>query len=256
MGDQAANSTLATISGHFHPGAWTKVDSPEENARSFNEWYDRYQRWTNICLRGFNMDDSMKWDMMVAAGGKDLHNVMKEAAIQMEAVTEQRKVPYRARQEAVPAGPNGNDPAPRPAQPEQPHIPGRPAIPVTGFDAGMQMIKDAITKHSNPVMQRCILMTEMPSTNYDSWSTCGIALKEQTKRCMYGAKYTWEEAALDALLYQCPDPHWRKKILAGKWDFQTALITASESSQPRKQVRASETRTAMAPSPTPGTKTP
>ena len=164
MGDQAANSTLATISGHFHPGAWTKVDSPEENARSFNEWYDRYQRWTNICLQGFNMDDSMKWDMMVAAGGKDLYNVMKEVAIQMEAVTEQREVPYRARQEAVPAGPNGNDPAPRPAQPEQPHIPGRPAIPVTGFDAGMQMIKDAITKHSNPVMQRCILMTEMPST--------------------------------------------------------------------------------------------
>ena len=30
-------------------------------------------------------------------------------------------------------------------------------------------------------------------------------------------------AALDALLYQCPDSHWRTKILAGKWDFQTAL---------------------------------
>ena len=79
------------------------------------------------------MDDSMKWDMMVAAGGKDLHNVMKEAGIQMEKVAEQREIPYRARQEPVLAGPNGNDPAPRPDQPEQPHMPGRPTIPVTGF---------------------------------------------------------------------------------------------------------------------------
>ena len=72
-------------------------------------------------------------------------------------------------------------------------------------------------------MQRCILMTEMPASNYDSWSTWGLALKEQAKRCMYGTKYTWEETALDTPLYQCPDAHWRKKILAGKWDFQSAL---------------------------------
>ena len=96
------------------------------------------------------MDASMKWDMMVAAGGKDLHNIMKEANIVMEAVIEQREVPYRARVAAVQAGPNGNDPA---YQPEQPHVPGIAAVSVTEFDAGMKMIKDTISKHSNPIMQ-------------------------------------------------------------------------------------------------------
>ena len=72
-------------------------------------------------------------------------------------------------------------------------------------------------------MQRAILMMEMPPSDYDDWRTWGLALKEQSQRCEWGPKYSWEVAALDALLYQCPDDHWRKKILAGKWDFQTAL---------------------------------
>ena len=31
--------------------------------------------------------------------------------------------------------------------------------------------------------------------------------------------YGWKEAALDALLYQCPDNVWRQKILTGHMDF-------------------------------------
>ena len=81
MPDQAANNALAAISGHLHPGAWQKTERAEENLRSFNEWYESYKRWTNVCLRGIDMDESMKWDMLIAAGGKDLHNFIKEANI-------------------------------------------------------------------------------------------------------------------------------------------------------------------------------
>ena len=102
-------------------------------------------------------------------------------------------------------------------------MPGIPLVLPSEFQAGLKLIRDTISKHSNPIIQRAILMTEMPPSNYDDWRTWGLALKEQSQRCKWGPNYTWEVAALDALLYQCPDDHWRKKILAGKWDFQTAL---------------------------------
>ena len=91
------------------------------------------------------------------------------------------------------------------------------------MDDGLKLIRDCITKHLNPIMQRAILITKMPPTDYDDWRTWGLALKEQSQRCGWGPRYTWKVATLDALLYQCPDPMWKKKILAGKWDFQTAL---------------------------------
>ena len=62
------------------------------------------------------------------------------------------------------------------------------------------MIKDTIAKYMNPIMQRAILMTEMPASNYNDWRTWGLALKEQSQQCAWGKDYTWEVAALDALL--------------------------------------------------------
>ena len=84
MPDQAAKNLLAAISGHLHPSQWQKTERAEEYLRSFNKWYDSYKGWTNVCLRGIDMDDSMRWDMIIAAGGEDLHNIIKEANIVTE----------------------------------------------------------------------------------------------------------------------------------------------------------------------------
>ena len=84
----------------------------------------------------------------------------------------------------------------------------------TKWDVGLQMIRNTISKFSNDIVQRCTLMTIMPAANYDDWKTWGLCLKEQSKRCMWGTDYTWEIAALDALLYQCLDDHWKAKILS------------------------------------------
>ena len=62
-----------------------------------NKWYDSYKRWTNVCLRGIVMDDSMKWDMLIAAGGEDLHNFMKEAGIMTEKSRTRSDMPPRKR---------------------------------------------------------------------------------------------------------------------------------------------------------------
>ena len=219
MADQAAaNQALAAISVNLHPGNWHKTEHADENLRSFNEWFERYRRWTNVCLRGVQMDDSVKWDMLVAAAGTDLHDIMLEAGIVTElrqAADEIAHRPFQPYQAAVPAGPGGDPPQ----QPEVPEVPERPYVPAvigstpTVWEVGLQMIRDTITKYGNDITQRHTLMTKMPSTDYDSWRVWGLRLKEQSKRCKWGAAYTWEVAALDALLYQCPDPHWKTKIL-------------------------------------------
>ena len=110
MSDQAANSALAAISAQLHPGKWTKAERAEENLHQFNKWFQAYKRWTNVCLRGITMDDSMKWDVLLAAGGEDLDNVMKEAGIITEARKKVPEVPYRPYRPEIPRGPNG-DPA-------------------------------------------------------------------------------------------------------------------------------------------------
>ena len=107
---------------------------------------------------------------------------------------------------------------------EQPFVPAVIGSTPTVCEVGLQMICNTITKYGNDIMQHNTLMTGMPASNYDSWRIWGLRLKEQSKRCKWGAAYTWEVAALDALLYQCPDPHWKTKILNNpSWNFQEAL---------------------------------
>ena len=132
------------------------------------------------------MDDSMKWDMLVAAAGNDLHDIMLESGIVTELRQAANEIPYAPYQPLVPEVPAGED--------------------------------------GNDITQRNTLMTGMPASNFDSWRIWGLQLKEQSQRCKWGAEYTWEVAALDALLYQCPDPHWKSKILGNpQWKFQEAL---------------------------------
>ena len=76
----------------------------------------------------------------------------------------------------------------------------------------------------------------MPASNYDDWRTWGLRLKEQSKRCLWGKDYTWEVAALDALLHQCPDDHWKTKILGNpQWKFQEALDYGIRMAAAKKQ---------------------
>ena len=166
MGDQAqaANNALAAISANLHPGNWEKSEDADENLRSFNEWLEKYRRWTNICVRGINMDDSMKWDMLVATAGTDLHDVMKEAGIiteRREARDEQQFRPYRARVPAVPgAGPGDPNIADEiPEQAELPYLPAVTASVPTQWHNGIEMIRTTIKKYGNQISQRHHLMT-------------------------------------------------------------------------------------------------
>ena len=181
------------------------------------------------------MDDSMKWDMLVAAAGNDLHDIMKEANIVTELREAQNSIPFAAYVPEVPLVPmvpagEGGDPPLQdeipavPAVPEQPYVPPVTASTLTRWETGLQLIRNTIKKYGNDITQRHTLMTGMPASNHDSWRVWGLRLKEQSKQCKWGADYTWEVAALDALLYQCPDEAWKAKILrTPQWTFQEAL---------------------------------
>lgn len=41
------------------------------------------------------MDDSLRWDILVAAGGTDLHDVMKEAGIETRKRDAKNAIPYQ-----------------------------------------------------------------------------------------------------------------------------------------------------------------
>ena len=97
------------------------------------------------------MDDSMNWDVLIAAGGMDLHDIMKEAGVETQMRERKDEIPYRARVEAVEAGEN-NDPPASDALPEQPHVPAVTAITPTVWDVGIQMIRNTISKFSNYIV--------------------------------------------------------------------------------------------------------
>ena len=84
------------------------------------------------------------------------------------------------------------------------------------------MIRANIWEYLNGIMKRSILMTKMPSTDHADWIKWANELTDQAKRINW-ANYDWKEAALDALLYQCPDAVWRQKILTGRMDFQQSV---------------------------------
>ena len=99
---------------------------------------------------------------------------------------------------------------------------GRNAKVPTDWDEGIAAIKRAITKYSNQVMARHKLMFLMPASDYADWRKWGQELLEQAKRCKW-EEYTAEVAALDALLYQCPNQQWKDKIMEGTMNFQECI---------------------------------
>ena len=219
----AAQNAMALIGANLHPGGWSKGESHEENLRTFNKWYKAYCRYTNVCLRSINVDVTQKWDLFAATGGDDLADAIEEAGIIMteregrQYVPEVPYLPYRE------AGEDNNPPE----RQEQQHVPAVPAldpIVATPFEEGIELIRAVIGKYSNLIMQRKILMTEMPASDYADWRKWGQMLKKQAQRCNYDdGTYTSDVASLDALLFQCPDAEWRRKILAGNMDFQQAI---------------------------------
>ena len=164
MAEAAAQNAMALIGANLHPGGWKKGDSHEENLRTFNKWFKAYGRYTNVCLRGVNIDDTQKWDIFAATGGDDIYDAMEEAGVTTEQRDEQDEidevpyVPHRA------AGPENNPPE----QEEVPYMPYRArveAIVPTLFLEGIELIRAVIGKYSNLIMQKKILMTGMPASN-------------------------------------------------------------------------------------------
>ena len=105
--------------------------------------------------------------------------------------------------EARPAGPGGN-PAARDAVEYVPYTAG---VTPTKWAAGLAMCRAAISKYGNQIMARNKLFTQMPASDYPDWTKWGQELIEQAKRCVW-VNYGAEQAALDALVYQCPDEGW------------------------------------------------
>ena len=61
-------------------------------------------------------------------------------------------------------------------------------------------------------------------------------LVQQAERCNYDdGTYNSKVAALDALLFQCPDAEWRRKILAGNMNFQQAIDYGMQNLTVKKQ---------------------
>ena len=137
MAGAAAQNAMALIGANLHPGGWTKGESHEENLRTFKKWYKAYCRYTNVCLRGVNIDDTQKWDIFAATGGEDLCDAMEEAGIvtiEREARNEVPEVPYLPYREAGPE----NNPPERQEQAFVPRIPAVDPIVPTKFEEGVE----------------------------------------------------------------------------------------------------------------------
>ena len=124
-------------------------------------------------------------------------------------------------------------------------VTGRNGVTATSWADGIEAIKKAIGKYSNSVMDRYKLMFKMPATDYEDWRKWGQELLEQAKRCKY-EDHTAEKAALDALLYQCPNQQWKDKIMEGELDFQECIdwgMTKLTAREEGKQIGDKTTKT-------------
>ena len=196
---------MASIAASLNPGEWTSDVSSEENLKTFNRYVTRFERWLDVCgMDGFS--DKQKWQLLMATAGNDMEDlVLHQAGIQTKLIPEVPAV------RGVPAGEGGVPPAVIAVE-------GRPGVNPTPWQDGLELCKAAISKYSNQITARNRLFTKTPASDYPNWRKWGQELLEQAKRCVW-AGYGAEQAALDALLYQCPDKGWKKKILGGKLNF-------------------------------------
>ena len=86
---------------------------------------------------------------------------------------------------------------------------------------------ESLKCNSNELIARHKLFKEMPASNYADIKKWALELELQAKRCKW-EDYNWQEAARDALIYQCPDSIWRAKIFRDKADFNKAVAWGVE----------------------------
>ena len=174
------------IAAAGNPGPWTKSLDANENLTSFDRYIRLFRRWTSVAGVD-NFTDKQMWDLLIITGGPDMEDL-----IQFQSGIETRQ---RDRVAGV-VGP--------------PAVPEIPRITPSTWDEGMALARAAINRHTNQTEARHFLWTEMPASKYSDWRKWGQELEEQAKRCDWN-EYGWEKAALDALIYQCPDKTWRQK---------------------------------------------
>ena len=112
----------------------------------------------------------------MATRGTELHDIIKEAGIITYKKDKVNGVLCQAFRAAV-VGPNPQleftEILPSPEQPE--------VIP-TPMEEGYKMIWTIIRKYSNSIMQRSILMTQMPASEYSDRRKWANEHKEQARR--------------------------------------------------------------------------
>ena len=125
----ASRATLAT---HLKPDEWkADPDCPEQNVLSFDKYCKRFQKWLNITRMTGEREDVI-WDMFCMTGGEELEDLLTQQA-------EVNMVHEPARQA------NAN---------VEPPIRQRNEIPADTWEVGIQKVRDAINKTTNPVMSR------------------------------------------------------------------------------------------------------
>ena len=96
------------------------------------------------------------------------------------------------------------------------------AVNPTPWEEGIRLCKEAIEQFCCEIVIRKTVFTDMPASNYTDWRKWVQELSEQAKQVDWNG-YGWEQATLDAILFQCPDPMWKKKIMQGQLNLQDVL---------------------------------
>ena len=116
--------------------------------------------------------------MLLSVGGPDLEDIiMYQSGITLKDDPGLQANPGRAE---IPAD-AANGIIGQAYEAEIPRVIGRPAKNATTWAEGIRLIKAAIGKYSNEVMERFKLMLHMPVSNYSDWRKCGQELLEQAK---------------------------------------------------------------------------
>ena len=160
---------LATIAANLSPGEWTKTNSDEENGCSFDKWIRKYERWESIACGALNHTPAQRWNLLLATCGSDLEDIIVHQAKvtikhvpRIDPVEPQEEIPFLAANPDTGAGGQA-------FRAGVARVIGRPEVQPTEWEAGIQMIRDSITKYSNDVICRKKLMFDMPAGNYSDW---------------------------------------------------------------------------------------
>ena len=213
-------ATQSAITANLNPNEWVKMTSAEKNVLSFEKWIAKYERWESLCTGGLNYTPTERWNLLLSIGGSDLEDViLHQVDIQVKDIPAVDPVQGQEGQEEIrDAQGNITQQFRAPVR----AVIGKNAIVPTNWEEVIDAIKAAIGKYSNEVMARYKLMFQMPASDYSDWRKWGQELLEQAKRCKW-EEYLAEQAAVDALLFQCPNQQWKDKIMEGTLNFQEAI---------------------------------